>query len=163
MSHALLSPLALKLFRNGIRYRYLRATGNPVKPHALSIEITQKCIARCMMCNIWQYRDIVEHSVDDWIGLLSSPLFSDLRELDITGGEPFLREDLLELTDAISHLQDANLRKIKSLAVTTNGFLTPRILEFTEKAIARLSPKGINLVMVFAMDGIGEIHDRIRN
>ena len=159
----LLTPLAIKLFRNGIRYRYLRATGNAIKPHAVSIEITQKCIARCIMCNIWQYRDMVELSAEDWIGLLSFPFFSDLRELDITGGEPFLREDLLELIDGISHLQDGNLRKIKSLAVTTNGFLTPRILEFTEKAIKRLSPKGINLVMVFAMDGIGEIHDKIRN
>ena len=163
MRCTLLSPLALKLFRNGIRYRYLRATGNPVKPHAVTIEITQKCIARCVMCNIWRSRDVVDLAIEDWIRLLSSPLFSDLRELDITGGEPFLRKDLLELIDGISHLKDSSLKKIKSLAVTTNGFLTPRILEFTEKAVKRLSPKGIDLIMVFAMDGIGELHDKIRN
>jgi MoaA/NifB/PqqE/SkfB family radical SAM enzyme len=148
---------------NGIRYRYLRTTGNPAKPQAVSIEITQKCIARCIMCNIWQSRDIVDLSAEDWIHFLSSSFFSDLRELDITGGEPFLRKDLLELIDGISHLKNDNLKKMKSLAITTNGFLTARILEFTEKVIERLAPKKINLVMVFAMDGIGEIHDKIRN
>jgi MoaA/NifB/PqqE/SkfB family radical SAM enzyme len=163
MRNTLLSSLALRLLRNGIRYRYLRTTGKPAKPQAVSIEITQKCIARCVMCNIWQSQDVDDLSVEDWIRLLSSPFLSDLRELDITGGEPFLRNDLLELIDGISHLKDCSLRKIKSLAVTTNGFLTPRILEFTEKAIERLAPKGINLVMVFAMDGIGEMHDKIRN
>jgi MoaA/NifB/PqqE/SkfB family radical SAM enzyme len=158
-----LSPLALKLFRNGIRYRYLRATGNPAKPHAVSIEITQRCIARCIMCNIWQSRGGVDLSIEDWIGLLSSPFFSELRELDVTGGEPFLRKDLLELIDSVSHLKEDHFRNIKSLAITTNGFLTHRIFELTEKMLERLAPKGIDLVVVLAMDGVGEIHDKIRN
>jgi MoaA/NifB/PqqE/SkfB family radical SAM enzyme len=158
-----LSLLALRLLRNGIRYRYLRATGKPIQPQAVSIEITQKCIARCIMCNIWQSRDAVDLPVEDWIHLFSFPFFSDLRELDITGGEPFLRKDFLELIDGLSHLKESNLKKIKSLAVTTNGFLTDRILELTEKIVAILGQKGINLVMVLAMDAIGEIHDRIRN
>ena len=158
-----LSPLAVRLFRNGIRYRYLRVTGNPAKPHAISIEITQQCIARCIMCNIWQSREVVDLSIEDWVRLLSSPFFSELRELDVTGGEPFLRKDLLELIDGISHLKDGSLKKIKSLAITTNGFLTHRILELTEKMLERLAPKGIHLVMALAMDGVGEIHDKIRN
>jgi MoaA/NifB/PqqE/SkfB family radical SAM enzyme len=158
-----LSSLAIQLLKKAIRYRYLKATGNPAKPQAVSIEITQKCIARCIMCNIWQARDIVDLSAEDWIQCLSSSFFSDLRELDITGGEPFLKKDLLELIHGISRLRDDNLKKMKSIAITTNGFLTDRILEFTEKAIEILVPKRISLVMVFAMDGIGEIHDKIRN
>lgn len=158
-----LNLLALRLLRNGIRYRYLRATGKPAQPQAVSIEITQRCIARCIMCNIWQSRDPVDLPVEDWIHLLSSPFFSDLRELDITGGEPFLRKDFLELIDGLSHLKESNLKKIRSLAVTTNGFLTDRILEFTEKIVAILHQKGMDLVMVLAMDAIGEIHEKIRN
>ena len=163
MRNTLLSLLALRLLRNGIRYRYLRATGNPAKPHAVSIEITQQCIARCIMCNIWQSREIGDLSIEDWIRLLSSPLFSELRELDVTGGEPFLRKDLQELIDGLSHLKDDSLRKIKSVAITTNGFLTDRILEFTEKIVETLGQRGIDLVMVCAMDGVGETHDQIRN
>jgi len=97
------------------------------------------------------------------MGLLSSPFFSELRELDVTGGEPFIREDLLELIDGVSHLKDSNLKQIKSVAITTNGFLTHRILELTGKMLERLEPKEIDLVMVLAMDAVGEIHDKIRN
>jgi MoaA/NifB/PqqE/SkfB family radical SAM enzyme len=115
------------------------------------------------MCNIWRSQEVEELSAEQWINLLSAPFFSELRELDITGGEPFLRNDLLELIDGISSLRDGSLRKIKSLAITTNGFLTNRILEWTEQILKKLSLKGIHLVMALAMDGIGEVHDRIRN
>lgn len=156
-------PLSLKLLINGVRYRYLHTTGKPVKPQAVSLEITQRCIARCVMCNIWRTRETEELSVKNWINLLSSSFFSDLRELDITGGEPFLRNDLLELIKGISSLGDRHCRKLKSLAITTNGFLTQRVLEETEKILKKLTPKGIQLIMALAMDGIGEIHDHIRN
>jgi MoaA/NifB/PqqE/SkfB family radical SAM enzyme len=157
-----LNPLAFKLIRNGIRYRYLRATGNSAKPQALSIEITQRCISQCIMCNIWKSRE-VDLPVKDWISLLCSPFFSDLREIDLTGGEPFLREDLMELINGLSQLKDGNLRRIKSLAITTNGFLTHRILKFTEEMIEILAPKEIDLVMVLGMDGMESTHDKIRN
>ena len=115
------------------------------------------------MCNIWKSQDVIDLSVEDWVSLLSLPFFSDLRELDITGGEPFLRKDLLELIDTISSLKGTHLRKIRSIAITSNGFLTHQILEMTEKMAERLASKNIDLVMALAMDGIGEIHDKIRN
>ena len=163
MFYPSLIRLALKLFGNGIRYRYLRFSGNPSKPHAVSFEITHRCIARCIMCNIWKLSEEVDLPMGDWVRLISSPLFSDLRELDVTGGEPFLREDLLELIEGVSHLKDDKLKALKSIAITTNGFLTGRILEYTQKMLELLGPKGIDLVMVPAMDAIGPIHDRIRN
>ena len=94
---------------------------------------------------------------------LSSDLFSDLRELDVTGGEPFLRKDLLDLFTGICELKQGNLRTLQSIAVTTNGFLTHRVLECTEAILQRLEERHIDLVMVCAMDAIGEIHDKIRN
>jgi MoaA/NifB/PqqE/SkfB family radical SAM enzyme len=115
------------------------------------------------MCNIWRSRDGDDLPIEDWVRLLSSSFFSELRELDVTGGEPFLRKDLLELIDGISRLKEGTLKKIKSLAITTNGFLTSQILECTEKILEKLGPKGIHLVMALAMDGIGEVHDKIRN
>ena len=122
------------------------------------------CIAKCIMCNIWKIpREVPDLSIDDWIRLLSSDLFSDLRELDITGGEPFLRKDLLDLFRGICERKHRNLKTLKSIAVTTNGFLTRRVLEYTEEMLQMLGDKDIDLVMVCAVDAIGEIHDRIRN
>lgn len=127
-----LNPLVLRLLKNGIRYRYLKLTGAPAKPHAVSFEITRRCIAKCIMCNIWKTsREVADLPIEDWIHLFSSPFFSDLRELDVTGGEPYLRQDLLEFIERVSQLKDENLKAMRSVAITTNGFLTLQILEYT--------------------------------
>ena len=156
--------LAGRLFKNWLRFQYLRRRGKPGRIQAVSIEITHHCIAKCIMCNIWKIpREVPDLSIDDWMHFLSSDLFSDLRELDVTGGEPFLRRDLLDLITGICELKQGNLKNLQSIAVTTNGFLSRRVLEYTENMLQRLGDKHIDLVMVCAMDAIGEIHDKIRN
>ena len=156
--------LASQLFKNGLRFQYLKRAGKPGRVQAVSLEITHNCISKCIMCNIWKIpREVPDLSIDDWIRLLSSDIFTDLRELDVTGGEPFLRKDLLDLFTGICELKHRNLKGLKSIAVTTNGFLIRRVLEYTEEILQMLGDKNISLVMVCAMDAIGEIHDRIRN
>ena len=156
--------LAIRLLRNGIRFQYLKNTGKPGRPQALSLEITHECIARCIMCNIWQIsRDVPNLPADQWVKLLSSNLFVDLRELDITGGEPFIKKDLPDLFAGICELKKTSLKALKSIAVTTNGLLTEQVLTHTEKILPKLQKKNLELVMVCAMDAVGNIHDKIRN
>ena len=156
--------LAGRLFLNGLYFRYLKWQGKPGRPQALSLEITHDCIARCLMCNIWKIpREVPNLPVEDWIQLLSSDLFEDLRELDITGGEPFLRKDLPDLFVGICDLKLKGLKQLKSIALTTNGLLTDRVLNGTEDILPQLMEKDLELVMVCALDGIGETHDKIRN
>lgn len=164
MTDVSLLKTAIKLFLNGIRYRYKKITGRPGKPLALSLEITHKCIARCIMCNIWRIPvNEPELSTDDWLRFLSDDFLSDVRELDITGGEPFILDDIDYLFKGISGLKSRNLKKLQSVAVTTNAFLTDRVLEKTEKILKQFKKAGIELVMVCAMDAIGDIHEQIRN
>jgi MoaA/NifB/PqqE/SkfB family radical SAM enzyme len=158
-----LTPLFFKLLRNGIRYRFHRFTGYPARPQSLSIEITRRCVAKCIMCNIWRTPpDTPELSKEKWLELLSSSLFQELRELDITGGEPFLREDLQEFLKGICDLKITNLRSLRSVAITTNGFLTERIESVMRRALLLMKDAGLELVIVFAMDGVGALHDEIR-
>ena len=158
-----LMALTGQLVKNGIRFRYLRATGKMPKPRAVSLEITHRCIAKCIMCNIWQiHRDTPLLSADEWLALLSHDLFTDLVELDVTGGEPFLRSDLADLLTAVCQLKKRHLASLKSIAVTTNGFLTPRILDESRKILLEARREGIDLVMVCAMDAVGEVHDAVR-
>ena len=118
-------PLAGQLIKNGFRFRYLRLSGKCRSPEPVSLEVTHRCIAKCIMCNIWRIpRDTPSLSAKAWLSLLSSDLFTDLVELDITGGEPFLRTDLAELLIAVCELKKRHLASLKSIAVTTNGFLT---------------------------------------
>lgn len=158
-----LMALSGQLIRNGIRFRYLRSCGKVQKPRAVSLEVTHRCIAKCIMCNIWQIpEDTPLLSAEDWLALLSRDLFADLVELDITGGEPFLRLDLADLLIAICKLKRRHLASLKSIAVTTNGFLTRRVLDGSRKILLQASREGLDLVMVCAMDAVGEVHDAVR-
>lgn len=158
------SALAWQLLKNGLWFRYLKMTGRAGKPQAVSIEITHHCISRCIMCNIWTIpAEIPTLSIQEWIEFLSSDLLEDLRELDVTGGEPFLRKDLPDLFRGICRLKEAHLRELRSVAITTNGFLTQRVLRDAEDILNRLRESHMDLVMACAVDGVGETHDRIRN
>jgi MoaA/NifB/PqqE/SkfB family radical SAM enzyme len=157
--------VAAQLMVNGIRFRYLRRCRPQAvpKPQALSIEVTRRCVARCRMCNIWRVApDLPELGTADWLNLLSRPFFEALVELDVTGGEPFLRDDLADLLIAICNQKQRHLRALTSIAVTTNGFLTRRVLQQCDRILASARRRGIDLVVVCAMDGVGALHDRIR-
>jgi MoaA/NifB/PqqE/SkfB family radical SAM enzyme len=156
--------LVLRLLINGVRFRCRHAAGKPGRPQALSLEVTHDCVARCVMCNIWKIpRDVQNLPVTQWIELLSSDLFADIRELDITGGEPFIRDDLFDLFYGICELKHKNLPALKSIAVTTNGLLTDRVVSTVERTLPALQKKGLDLVVVCALDAVGELHNRIRN
>ena len=63
------------------------------------------------------------------------------------GGEPFLRQDFLEILEA-------SMRLRKSLVIT-NGSVVPG-------DFARLAVRGRLLMTSFSLDGIGAVHDRLR-
>jgi len=155
--------LAEQLIANGIRFRYLRRFGRVIKPQAVSLEITHRCIARCLMCNIWRIpKNTPALSVDEWLSLLSKDLFTELVELDITGGEPFLRKDLADLLTGVCKLTAHHLTLLKSIAITTNGFLTKRVVRETKKILMETGQRKIGVVMVCAMDAMGDVHDTVR-
>ena len=158
-----LMTLASRLFKNGIRFRRQRAAGMMQKPQAVSLEVTHRCIAKCVMCNIWRIpKDTPLLSADGWLALLSNDLFTDLVELDFTGGEPFLRPDLGEILTAVCQMKKRHLASLNSIAVTTNGFLTRRVLDESRKILFEARRAGVDLVIVCAMDAIGEVHDAVR-
>jgi len=159
-----LNRILISLAARGVRYRYLKATGRPGRPEALSLEVTRRCLAKCIMCNIWQKPATVpELAADDWLELLKSPALSDLKELDVTGGEPFLRDDIVKLLLGIGRLKATHLKQLCSVAITTNGFLTEKILNDVGTVIGPLEQAGVTLVFACGFDAVGEVHDRIRN
>ncbi|MCU0280807.1 MAG: radical SAM protein [Acidimicrobiia bacterium] len=158
-----LAGLQLRLGAQAEEYRRLQRTGDPAGLQALSLEVTRRCVARCLMCNIWKTdRSLPELSVAQWLSVLRSPSCSDLRELDVTGGEPFLRDDLGDLLCGVAALKGSVLQRLHSVAITTNGFLTRQVLETVAGVVAPLEEAGVGLVFACAMDGRAETHDRIR-
>lgn len=70
----------------------------------------------------------------------------------LTGGEPFVRRDLLD----IAHLAQGKFRPLM-LHVTTNGFLTDRIVRFCEER-----RRDVPLSLLVLVDGIEEKHNHVR-
>ncbi|GAB4277819.1 MAG: radical SAM protein [Deferrisomatales bacterium] len=130
----------------------------------MSLEVTRRCVARCVMCNLWRSpRDAPELAAAEWLDLLCAPELRRLKELDVTGGEPFLRSDLAELLEGVCTLKRTHLRRLHSVAVTTNGFLTRAVLDGVGRLVGPFERAGVELVLVLGMDAVGELHDRIRN
>lgn len=159
-----MNRLLLTLALRAGRYRFLKASGRPGWIEALSMEVTRRCVAQCVMCNIWRMRsDVPELEAADWLKLLEDPVLSQLKELDITGGEPFLRSDMVDLLLGVGRLKTTRLGHLRSVAITTNGLLTDKVLKDAETVLGPLEAAGLALVFACGCDAVNATHDRIRN
>jgi MoaA/NifB/PqqE/SkfB family radical SAM enzyme len=78
-----------------------------------------------------------------------------LPQLLLSGGEPFLREDVAEIVQTF--YEYAGTRQV---SIPTNGVLTDRIVQSIEAMLARCPEAFFNINL--SLDGIGEDHDRLR-
>ena len=112
------------------------------------VAITYRCNSRCIMCNIWQIRDFPELHVEEYKKLPSS-----LRDINISGGEPFLRDDI---ADIIATMKKACPKA--RMVISTNGFL-PTLVESQMKKILKIKP---DIGVAISVDGYGDTHEEIR-
>ncbi len=123
-------------------------TQTMIRPREATLAITYRCNARCVMCNIWQCESGDELPPKEY-----GKLPTTLRTLNITGGEPFLRKDFVEIVEAL-HGVAPKCRVV----ISTNGFLTDKILGAVSETIRFHDKLGLGI----SIDGIGEMHDNIR-
>jgi radical SAM protein with 4Fe4S-binding SPASM domain len=87
-----------------------------------SIIVTYRCTSRCQMCHIWKYPTDPEQE-------FKPVLLKKLPQLsfcNITGGEPFLRDDIEEITSVLK-------QKAKRIVISTNGYDTEKICDLAQK------------------------------
>jgi MoaA/NifB/PqqE/SkfB family radical SAM enzyme len=112
--------------------------------------VTDRCNARCGMCDSWRMKPGEELTPAQ-----VAEVFGRIGRLDVvrlTGGEPFLREDLSEIAEAV-------LRRSRPMVlhVTTNGSFPDRIADFAARFSA---PRRLRFMV--SLDGLAEEHDRNR-
>jgi MoaA/NifB/PqqE/SkfB family radical SAM enzyme/polysaccharide pyruvyl transferase WcaK-like protein len=127
-------------------------------PTVLNLPVTDNCNSRCVMCDVWKTRSEGELSVFELSKTLSDPLFADIEHVGISGGEPTLRPDLVEIVAAIVD----TLGIIRSLSITTHGFHSSRWEKFLPKIQEVCQNRSVSFVLNLSLDGIGEIHDEVR-
>ncbi len=122
-------------------------------PYKLTFAITYRCNYRCKTCNIWQRKPKNELSFEEIRRFFTrSNKFSWIH---LTGGEIFLRKDLLDVVEVIME----KCPNILLLNFPTNGFLTDRIVSTVEKIAALNPPK---IFITISMDGDEVLNDEIR-
>jgi len=128
------------------------------EPLSLVHFLTDRCNARCPHCFV-DFTDPVPAdkllSLDEIRGLTKT-MGSSLYNVNLTGGEPFLREDLFEIVSAYF----ANTT-VKSIVITSNGTLVAAVRSFVDK-FARSGIKG-RIKLSFSLDHVEDRHDALRN
>jgi MoaA/NifB/PqqE/SkfB family radical SAM enzyme len=113
-------------------------------PRILTFFVTNRCNARCAHCFNWKADRKDEMSLEE----IKKIDFGFFDSVSITGGEPTLRDDIIEIC---RHVSSKN-----KFTLNTNGILTGRI----EKIISAEGSKKINVNV--SLDGTSAVHDSIR-
>lgn len=139
----------MRLF-NYLKSVHANRNGHTTLPRFLTYTVTFSCNARCIMCDSWK-----KPSPNDLSTQEVGRIFDQLPQMDairLTGGEPFVRKDMLE----IATMAQEKLKPI-FLHITTNGFLPDRIISFCEQR-----PKTVPLQLLISMDGTQDKHNHVR-
>lgn len=121
------------------------------KPYIITLNLTDTCNSRCIMCNFWKNKKRHDEiTVQEIKELLQQDAMKDLKVIALTGGEIFMRPDIPEIIDAIYDTTGVKPH------FGTNGLFPSRL----DHLIATRGNK-IAGVMI-SVDGIGDVHDRIR-
>ena len=131
----------------------------------LNYSVTNLCNSKCTTCNIWQLyrpgsydlgRDVFLSELkaeEIRQGFKDSKSFGNLRNVNLTGGEPFMKKDFVEIAEVFHELfPEAKFN------ITSNGLESDYIL----KKLKEMVNLGIKPNITFSVDGMEHEHDRVR-
>lgn len=124
-------------------------------PLSLVYFITSHCNLKCAHCFYWEElnKNKNELTREEVINIAKS--LSGLMSVSLTGGEPFLREDLPELAQAfVAH------SGIKNVQINSNGMQPEKVRDITEKILSLC--KGRRVTIGISLDGLEKTHNEIR-
>lgn len=136
-------------------YKIVRANFSQLThPYKIFLVVTKSCGSKCTNCHIWKETPTNELSLDEY-KLLAKNMNMHLSWLNISGGEPTDRHDLIEIIkifiEACPNLLIINF--------TSNGLNPEKLQEVAEFLAGTSVPiVGINV----SIDGNQEVHQRLR-
>ncbi|MCX6556527.1 MAG: radical SAM protein, partial [Candidatus Aminicenantes bacterium] len=127
----------------------IEAFQTPVSaPYRMDLALTYHCNVNCSHCYN-QRRESAELGTGDWKKILKILWDNGIPHVDFTGGEPTLREDLLDL---VVYAEDLGL---------ITGLLTNGVRLADDSFVAGLKTAGLDYVQVTLESQIEEIHNRM--
>jgi len=147
-----------------LNYRLARAgLTRPARPITLTYSVTNRCQSRCLTCRIWTvYRDHPERAEDELKRDEIERIFRSIGHIyffNISGGEPFLRDDLEEIVGlALEYLTP------RIIHIPTNALMPARIADAVERILLKMNSRAPKtpLTVKPSLDAVGDRHDEIR-
>ena len=116
--------------------------------HDLRVSVTDRCNYKCVYCRTGESgAQYPELGIGEYLRLIKVFVGLGIEKVRLTGGEPLLRQGLVELVEELAGLRTLRGQPLE-LALTTNGHLLAGLA-------ARLKSAGLNRVMV-SMDAVDE-------
>ena len=130
--------------------RRVRAATPPRIPLKASLDLTYRCNFHCRHCWLWAADSVAERrrelSTEEWLDVVRQLRALGVREWNVSGGEPLLREDFVEIFDAVTS-------RAKAYFLNTNGALvTPEIARLLRRP-------GQKMVSVYG--ATADVYDRV--
>jgi MoaA/NifB/PqqE/SkfB family radical SAM enzyme len=131
----------------------------PVRPTVLVYNCTFVCDARCQMCSNWRHGDRRSDLTPDQLErVMSDRFWGAVENLNISGGEPTTRRDLPELVE----LFQRRLPRLRKIGINTTGLSPHLAIPLLTRVVEFCARKDILVSVRVSLDGIGEVHDRVR-
>ena len=108
-----------------------------------TVIVTYRCNARCTMCNRYK----APSKPDEEISVETIKKLPKMYFTNITGGEPFIREDLADIVREL-------YKKSDRIVISTNGFFTDRIIKLCEEFL--------NIGIRISIEGLEQTNNEIR-
>lgn len=124
-------------------------------PIHLILHVTYRCNLQCQTCFNWKNLNIDKKdlTIDEFLRISQS--LKKILWFHISGGEPFLRDDLPDICEIFARNNQPSF-----ISIPTNGFNPERIEKIGAEILLRCN--SIPIAIDLALDDLGEKHDVIR-
>ena len=159
MAHRLKNKATTTVRRHRIRGFTRRADGlASAMPHFMVYEPTLLCNLHCSFCYVadilnpadWRSQEL---SLEELDRIFATNGAGGLKVINITGGEPFVRKDLLSIFELLQK------KGMRCDYITTNATM---FQEDKARALADLAASGFLRHISVSLDGPEEFHDEVR-
>jgi Fe-coproporphyrin III synthase len=127
----------------------------------LNFAVTYRCNSHCTMCSIWkkykQKPDLVkeELSYEQIEAILESTFLNNLHGISFTGGELFLRKDIVDIIGLFIKKYPQAI-----FGVASNGLNSKLTVNKVKEIQGKFNPKHLSISL--SLDGVFEKHDKVR-
>ncbi len=118
-------------------------------PYRMDLALTYRCNVNCTHCYVIRDKNYPELSTEEWKKIIKRLYEIGIPHVVFTGGEPTLRDDLVEL---VEYAEETGL---------VTGLLTNGVMLCDKKFVKKLESAGLDHVQITIESHIPEVHNKM--